>query len=150
MTNLHTTAVILHRKRGMHLDAPCEFLILKQRNPHPRAGSWHLPGGKVDLDEHHLDAAKREVREETGLKVRALAYAGKVEHTEGNLTVQRHVYVKRVPSGFQPTLSSEHVASAWVTLEELLHDAMRTESHRTYHLVTGAWNAIEAGMPLVK
>ncbi|MDD3647526.1 MAG: NUDIX domain-containing protein [Candidatus Dojkabacteria bacterium] len=32
-------------------------------------GSWTMPGGKVDFGESYIEAVKREVREETSLKV---------------------------------------------------------------------------------
>ena len=44
-------------------------LLLLQRNYEPWKGSWMVPAGYVEADEDPKDAAKREVREETGLEV---------------------------------------------------------------------------------
>ena len=41
-------------------------LIVRRAHP-PRAGSWSLPGGKQQLGETILEAAARELAEETGL-----------------------------------------------------------------------------------
>jgi ADP-ribose pyrophosphatase YjhB (NUDIX family) len=41
-------------------------LIIRRAHP-PRAGSWSLPGGKQQLGETTLEAAARELAEETGL-----------------------------------------------------------------------------------
>ena len=44
-------------------------LLLLKRNYEPCKGSWLVPAGYVEADEVPKDAAKREVREETGLEV---------------------------------------------------------------------------------
>ncbi|HVI50234.1 MAG TPA: NUDIX domain-containing protein [Candidatus Sulfotelmatobacter sp.] len=41
-------------------------LLIRRAHP-PRAGSWSLPGGKQKRGETVLDAARRELAEETGL-----------------------------------------------------------------------------------
>ncbi len=48
-----------------------ELSVCLVRRAHPpRAGSWSLPGGKVELGETLVAAVEREIREETGLDVR--------------------------------------------------------------------------------
>jgi 8-oxo-dGTP diphosphatase len=54
-------------------------LLLIRRGHAPHAGSWSLPGGRVESGETPEQAVEREVREETGLEVRAGAPVGRVQ-----------------------------------------------------------------------
>ena len=48
------------------LDGKLKVLLIKRKNP-PYQGSWALPGGYVSENEQALQAAKRELAEETHL-----------------------------------------------------------------------------------
>eukprot|EP00985_Skeletonema_marinoi_P020789 scaffold12430_cov137-Skeletonema_marinoi.AAC.21 len=45
---------------------PVRYLLI-QRGKAPNKGMWSFAGGKIESDEATMDAAKRELREETGL-----------------------------------------------------------------------------------
>ena len=49
-------------------------VLLLVRGKQPRAGSWCLPGGFVDVGESLEEAARREVLEETGWQPQRLSY----------------------------------------------------------------------------
>lgn len=46
-------------------------VLVRRANP-PRAGTWGMPGGKIDLGETLFQAAERELAEETGLSATAV------------------------------------------------------------------------------
>lgn len=60
-------AVVLRESQGR-----AEVLLVR-RSTEPMAGSWSLPGGAIELGETAREACAREVLEETGLTVQALA-----------------------------------------------------------------------------
>src|SRR5919108_574698 len=64
--DLGVGAVVLSRGR----------VLLVRRGKPPAEGRWSLPGGLVDLGETSVAAARREVEEECGIKVRVAGLAG--------------------------------------------------------------------------
>ena len=53
-------------------------LLLVRRGQDPHRGRWSVPGGRIEAGESPEQAIEREVREETGLSVRAGAPVGRV------------------------------------------------------------------------
>ncbi len=51
-------------------------VLLALRALQPAAGAWTVPGGFCEAGEHPRAACERELREETGLRGRAVAYLG--------------------------------------------------------------------------
>jgi ADP-ribose pyrophosphatase YjhB (NUDIX family) len=86
-------------------------VLLLQRE----TGRWGIPGGRVEFKEKLLDAAKRELFEETGIKTN-LTYKGFVEHVRKYHEVVA-IFEGRV-SNRDVVLSEEHVTYKWVKLEE--------------------------------
>lgn len=59
-------AVIFYRKSGL-----LKILLIQRKND-PFKGQWALPGGFLEEDETMEEGAKRELEEETGLKIEKL------------------------------------------------------------------------------
>ncbi|MBW2988766.1 NUDIX hydrolase [Candidatus Woesearchaeota archaeon] len=51
-------------------------VLLVKRGTGPFEGMWCLPGGHIDFSEKAEDAARREVKEETGLAIKNLKFMG--------------------------------------------------------------------------
>jgi 8-oxo-dGTP diphosphatase len=98
------------------------ILLIQRGNP-PFAGSWALPGGFVEQGEQVVEAAPRELAEETGLKVDAgaLELLG-VYDTPGRdprgWTVSV-VYIARVPGESAVVGADDAVDARWFAMEEL-------------------------------
>ena len=96
---------------------PLELLVLR-RPPHRQDGIWVPVSGKVEPTDPDFEAAvRREVREETGLteprEVWPLDWDVPFRADNGE-TWRLHAYALRAERGFEPTLSDEHVAYAWL------------------------------------
>lgn len=55
-----------------------KFLLVKRRNE-PDAGLWGFPGGHVELGETAMQAAARELREETGIVAHPVRYLTNID-----------------------------------------------------------------------
>jgi len=75
-------------------------LLLVLRGHAPAAGTWSLPGGRVEAGESDAQALRREVTEETGLQVEVGRLVGTVERDgPGGATYQIHDYACTVAGG---------------------------------------------------
>mgnify|MGYP001582126323 CR=1 FL=1 len=71
-------------------------LLLVRRERAPYKGSWDIPGGFLEQDEHPRKGALREAREETGLRIALDALLGVYQDKNGgdhtlNLYYKAHV-----------------------------------------------------------
>jgi ADP-ribose pyrophosphatase YjhB (NUDIX family) len=99
-------------------------VLLIQRGQPPRAGSWSLPGGVQELGETVSEAARREVREETGLELGELQLVDVVDSIERDAAgrVRRHytlVDFTAAVAGGSERAGSDAAALAWFDPEEL-------------------------------
>jgi ADP-ribose pyrophosphatase YjhB (NUDIX family) len=52
---------------GLVFNAQGQILLVARKNP-PRAGEWHIPGGKLEPGESLTECCAREIFEETGIR----------------------------------------------------------------------------------
>jgi 8-oxo-dGTP diphosphatase len=99
-------------------------LLLIQRGKEPGRGLWEFPGGRVELGETVFEAARREVREETGLLAEPTAWLGVQDWIlpdkagrAGWHFVTSYVHA-RVVSG-EPRSGDDAVDARWFTADEI-------------------------------
>ncbi len=98
-------------------------LLVKRAFP-PSAGVWAIPGGGVLLGETLREAAEREIREETGVEIRALepvAAFDVIEKDDAGRVRFHYVIVDLAAEWVagEPRPASDAADARWVTPEEL-------------------------------
>lgn len=95
-------------------------LLLVERGQPPAQGTWSLPGGRVEAGESDAEAVAREVREETGLRVRTGALVGRVERPgPAGVTYEIFDYAATVAGG-RLRAGTDAADARWVDPGELL------------------------------
>lgn len=115
-----------------------EGKILLQRKAKGRfgEGKWNMPGGKLKDGETCFDAVKREVLEETGLKVEKLSEVGKVnfffENSNEPVWVV-HIFSAKIFSGTE--MPSEEGLLEWFDLKNLPFNEMWPDDRYWYPML---------------
>jgi ADP-ribose pyrophosphatase YjhB (NUDIX family) len=111
-------------------------ILLIQRAQEPNKGFWSFPGGHIELGETVLEAAHREVREETGVEIEPLevfqVYDWIVRDDAGN--VRFHYLVNYVRARYlsgDPRAGDDAAQVRWVTETEIPHLAMHPVPRHT-------------------
>ncbi|MEF3168360.1 MAG: NUDIX domain-containing protein [Deltaproteobacteria bacterium] len=99
-----------------------EILMVLRGTP-PALKTWSLPGGKMRLGETILEAAEREVREETGVSVQAERVLTAVDalYEDGSGGILYHylvVYVCASYQGGEPEARDDALDARWVPRAE--------------------------------
>lgn len=112
---------------GHDADGTAHVLLIERRDE-PFAGCWALPGGYVDDGESPLDAARRELCEETGLFAAAHLMLVGVYDAPGRDPRGPsvcHAYVTRTAGLPEPVAGDDAAAARWVPVEGLLASDVR-------------------------
>jgi 8-oxo-dGTP diphosphatase len=96
-------------------------LLIKRRNA-PFKDRWALPGGYVDMTESVIDAAKRELSEETGANISSLDFLGyfdDVKRDPRERTLSLAFLAKTDKSSLEIKASDDASEVRWYPLESL-------------------------------
>jgi len=128
-----------HPTVGALIIAPDETVFLMRS--HKWNGDYVMPGGHIELGETMEVALRREIREETGLEIRDIAFLGHQEFIYGEAYWKpRHFiffdFACRSDSK-DATLSDEGQSYVWVTPEEALALAVEPYTRRAIYRYLG-------------
>ena len=114
-------------------------LLMVRRADDPYDGHWDIPGGFCELREHPRDAAVREAREETGLKVEAGEFVGMYLDDYGDTgQVTLNCYYRcRVIGGTERPQPGEVAEMRWFARDELPPERLAFPGHA--RVVIDAW-----------
>ena len=100
-----------------------EVLLIKRAAP-PKEGYYSIPGGLVEVGERVEDAVRREVYEETGLKIeieKLIAVMDNIIKDEGGRVKYHYILVDYLakPIGGELRVSSDASDVKWVRFDRL-------------------------------
>ncbi|APG48424.1 NUDIX hydrolase [Phaeobacter porticola] len=116
---LGALAVVCHSRQGR------DHVILVQRKSPPNAGWWGFPGGHVELGETAMEAAARELQEETGVTAtprHVLTHLDVMLRDDAGV-VQRQYLLVAVLCDYvsgQPSADDDALQAEWIAVETLL------------------------------
>lgn len=98
-----------------------KFIILQRSATDYYGGWWGLPAGSVHDRENPVEGAVRELKEETGIALRAEALTFVKEYywkRNNDLTLKFFLFKTELPEQSSVLLCKEHSSFKWVSSEE--------------------------------
>jgi ADP-ribose pyrophosphatase YjhB (NUDIX family) len=123
---------------GIVVLQPGSVLLVRRGHP-PSLGAWSLPGGGQELGETAEAAARRELREETGLQVGSMILAAYVDsiHRDAAGRIEYHYtildFAARWHSG-SPQAGTDVTEVAWAQFGDLARYELWSEARRVIEI----------------
>jgi ADP-ribose pyrophosphatase len=104
----------------MPVDERKRVLLVRQYRLPARRFMWELPAGRIDPGETALQAAKRELVEETGFRARKWAKLAEFYPSPGLLAEKMTIYMARdLIQGEPKPMEDERIETKWFTALEV-------------------------------
>jgi 8-oxo-dGTP diphosphatase len=114
MTGIPTVAIIIENPEGKVL------LQLRENKPDVSfANHWTLPGGKVEIGETPLQAAVRELKEETDLDTPLFFWRMYDRCGKNNLQIEQHVFIGKTNIAVEDIFLGEGAELRFITEKDL-------------------------------
>jgi ADP-ribose pyrophosphatase YjhB (NUDIX family) len=126
---------------GVVVLKPGAVLLVRRGKP-PSMGAWSLPGGAQEVGETAEAAARRELLEETGVKVGPLTLAANVDTIRRDEAgrVQFHYTIIDFAAAWldgEPVAGSDVSEAIWARLDALDAYGLWSEAHRVIGISRG-------------
>ena len=93
--------------------------VIKYKDKNKKAGYYDIPGGKIEKGENPEQTAIREIKEETGLKIKKLKYRGNMIVEYPDRIFDFEVFLSNESEGEMQHF--EENTSEWIKINDLLH-----------------------------
>ena len=119
--------------------------IVRQYRPCVEASTWEFPGGTLEKGERPPRAARRELQEETGWRVRRLVSLGNFYPDTGRLQLDSHAFFARLSRPLKNFRQEPGVEVRLVSLAQLRRMIRRKEFRHQLHIAIYAAALIHGG-----
>jgi ADP-ribose pyrophosphatase len=104
----------------MPVDSKKRVLLVRQYRLPAKRYLWELPAGRVDPGETPLQAAKRELREETGCRAKKFTKLAEFYPSPGFLAEKMTIYLAtEITLGESTPMEDERIETRWYTAKEI-------------------------------